>query len=94
MFSKLWQYYHIDANKTHGEKDRRKLHKNATCCFEQILEATSYKTVAITKTIPERQIRHVGHCWRSKNELINKVLLWTPIYGHTNVDHLVRTYLN
>ena len=32
----------------------------------------------ITKTIQARRIRHVGHCWRSKNELISDVLLWTP----------------
>ena len=29
--------HHLDANKTHGEKARWELQKNATCCFEQIL---------------------------------------------------------
>ena len=32
----------------------------------------------ITKTIQVRRIRHVGHCWRSKDELISDVLQWTP----------------
>ena len=32
----------------------------------------------ITKTIQVRQTRHAGHCWRSKDELISDVLLWTP----------------
>ena len=32
----------------------------------------------ITKTI---QVRHAGHCWRSRDELISDVLLWTPTYG-------------
>ena len=31
----------------HGEKTRRKLHKNATCSFEQILEATPHSTTAL-----------------------------------------------
>ena len=35
----------------------------------------------ITKTIQVRQTRHAGHCWRSKDELISDVLLWTPTYG-------------
>ena len=32
----------------------------------------------ITKTIQVRRARHAGHCWRSKDELISDVLLWTP----------------
>ena len=35
----------------------------------------------ITKTIQIRRTRHAGHCWRSKDELISDVLLWTPTYG-------------
>ena len=35
----------------------------------------------ITKTIQARRTRHAGHCWRSKDELISDVLLWTPEYG-------------
>ena len=32
----------------------------------------------IMKTIQVRQTRHGGHCWRSRDELISDVLLWTP----------------
>ena len=32
----------------------------------------------ITKTIQVRRTRHAGHCWRSRDELISDVLLWTP----------------
>ena len=35
----------------------------------------------ITKTIKVRRTRHAGHCWRSRDELISDVLLWTPTYG-------------
>ena len=31
-----------------------------------------------TKTIQVRRTRHAEHCWRSKDELISDVLLWTP----------------
>ena len=46
----------------------------------------------ITKTIQVRRTRHVGHCWRSRNELISDVLLWTPIYGRAKAGRLARIY--
>ena len=35
----------------------------------------------ITKTIKVRRTRHVGHCYRSRDELISDVLLWTSTHG-------------
>ena len=32
---------------------------------------------SIMKTIQARQTRHAGHCWRSRDELISNILLWT-----------------
>ena len=42
----VWMH-HLDSSKMHGEKARWELHKNALCCFEQILEATPYKTADV-----------------------------------------------
>ena len=39
----------------------------------------------ITKTIQVRWTRLAGHCWRSKEELISDVLLWTPTYSQAKV---------
>ena len=47
----------------------------------------------ITKTIQARRTRHAGHCWRSRDELIRDVLLWTPIYGQAKAGRPARTYL-
>ena len=47
----------------------------------------------ITKTIQARRTRHAGHCWRSRDELINDVLLWTPAYGQAKVGRPARTYI-
>ena len=47
----------------------------------------------ITKTIQVRRTRHAGHCWRSKDELISDVLLWTPTYGRTKAGQPARTYI-
>ena len=40
----------------------------------------------IMKTIQIKRTRHAGHCWRSKDELISDVLLWTPAYGKQKQD--------
>ena len=42
----------------------------------------------ISKTINVRRTRHTGHSWRSKDELISDVLLWTPAYGQAKQDDL------
>ena len=47
----------------------------------------------ITKTIQVRRTRHTGHCWRSKDELISDVLLWTPTYGRAKAGQPARTYI-
>ena len=47
----------------------------------------------ITKTIQARRIRHAGHCWRSKDELVSDVLLWTPAYGQSKAGRPARTYI-
>ena len=47
----------------------------------------------ITKTIEVRRTRHAGHCWRSKDELISDVLLWTPTHGCARVGRPARTYI-
>ena len=47
----------------------------------------------ITKTIQVRRTRHVGHCWRSNDELISDVLLWTPLHGRAKAGRPARTYI-
>ena len=48
---------------------------------------------SITKTIQVRQARYAGHCWRSRDELISDVLLWTPTYGRAKAGRPARTYI-
>ena len=47
----------------------------------------------ITKTIQVRRTRHTGHCWRSRDELIRDVLLWTPTHGRAKAGRPARTYI-
>ena len=44
----------------------------------------------ITKTI---RTRYVGHCWRSKDELMSNILLWTPLHGRAKTGRPIRTYI-
>ena len=48
----------------------------------------------ISKTIQIRRTRHAGREWRSKDELISNVLLWTSSHGHARVGRPTRTYLH
>ena len=47
----------------------------------------------ITKTIQVRRTRQAGHCWRSRDELIRDVLLWTPTLGRAKAGRPARTYI-
>ena len=47
----------------------------------------------IMKTIKVRQTRHSGHCWRSRDELISDVLLWTPSHGRAKAEQPAQTYI-
>ena len=48
---------------------------------------------SIMKTIQVRWSRHAGHCWRSKDELISDVLLWTPAHGQAKAERPDRSYM-
>ena len=47
----------------------------------------------ILKTIQIRRMRHAGHCWTSKDELISDILLWTPSRKRARAEQPARTYL-
>ena len=47
----------------------------------------------ITKTIQVRWTRHAGHSWRSRDELLSDVHLWTPTYGRVKAGWPARTYI-
>ena len=48
---------------------------------------------SITKAIQARRPRHAGHCWRSKDEIVSDVLLWTAAYGPSKAGRPARTYI-
>ena len=47
----------------------------------------------ITKTIQFRRAKKAGHCWRSRDELISDVLLWTPTHCRAKAGRPARTYI-
>ena len=47
----------------------------------------------LTKTIQVRRTRHAGHCWRSRDELISDVLLWTSTYDRAKAGRPAWTYI-
>ena len=89
----------MDSNKT----ARKKLDGNYTRMLRAILNKSwrQYPTrhqlyghlPPITKTIQVRRTRHAGHYWRSRDELIRDVLLWTPTHGRAKAGRPARTYI-
>ena len=47
----------------------------------------------IAKTIQVRRTKNVGHCWRSKDELVSNILLWIPLHGRAKAGRPARTYI-
>ena len=47
----------------------------------------------IMKTIPVQRTKHAGHRWRSKDELIIDVLLWTPSHRRAKAGRPAKTYI-
>ena len=39
----------------------------------------------ISKTIQIRRTQHAELCWRSKDELVSDIVLWTPSHGHAGI---------
>ena len=94
----VWMH-HLDANK----RLEKKLDGNYTRMLRAILNKswrqhpTKHQLYGhlppIMKTIQVRRTRHAGHCWRSRDELISNVLLWTPTYGQAKAGQPARTYI-
>ena len=64
--------------------------------IEQVQEATSTKQQLYGHFSPTTQVRwtrHAGYCWRSRDELISDVLLWTPWHGRAKAGRPTRTYI-
>ena len=96
-FNNIVPVHYMDANKTHGENGRWELQKNAICYFEQILQTTLYKTVAVpplSSHLTNHPSKTNKTCWRSKVKLIRDVLLWTLTHGWASVNRPAKTYLH
>ena len=52
------------------------------------------KLPSLSTTIAERRTRFSGHCWRSKDEVIYKLLLWEPTNGKRSRGRPAKTYID
>ena len=80
---------HMDTNKRLEKKARLELLNKATSNLKQILEATPPQ---IHQWV--RRTGLAGHLWRSKNELMSDVLLWSLAHGQAIVGRPAKTYVN
>ena len=101
---RLYRYCYMDATTwTLTKRLEKKLDGNYTRMLRAILNKSWRQHPTrrqlyghlppITKTIQVRRARSAGHCWRSKDELVSDVLLWTPTYGQAKAGRPTRTYI-
>ena len=48
----------------------------------------------ISQIMKEKRARTFEHCWRSKDELIDNVLQWTPTHRNTSVSRPAKRYIS
>ena len=99
----VWILLHGYTTSTLTKRFEKKLDCNYTRMLRAILNKSWWQHPTrhqlyghlppITKTIQARRTRHAGHCCRSKDELINDVLRWTPAYGQAKAGRPARTYI-
>ena len=81
------------------KRQEKKLDGNYTRMLRAILNKswrqhpTRHQLYGHLPPIQVRQTRHAGHCWRSRDELISDVLLWTPTHGRAKAGRTARTYI-
>ena len=85
------------------KRREKKLHDNYTRMLRAILNKSRRQHPTkqqlyghlppITKTIQVRRTRHIGYCWRSKDDLISDILLCTPSHGRIKAGRPARTYI-
>ena len=91
------------TNKTLTKQLEKKIDGNYTRMLRAILniswkEHPSKKRLygtfpPISQVIREQRLRFVGHCWRSKDEIVQSVLLWRPNHGKGNRGRPSKTYI-
>ena len=90
--------HHTNTNKTHTEKARWKLNKNAACCLAQILIPTRQKTAAVrppNSLLRKHSIKtkkYMVHCLKSKVLLISNVDLWNFAHGRVSMSRPEKMY--
>ena len=96
----IYRYCYMDA--LHGRwlnGWRKSLMTTTQECCKQFWTSPGGNTpqsshqLPIMKTIKVRRTRHVGHCWRCRDELISDVLPWIPSHGQARAERPARTYI-
>ena len=78
----------LDGNDTRMLRQYWTSHGDSTPVMQQL----NGHLPPIEKIIQVRLTRHAGHCWRSRDEAISDILLWTPSHRRAKAGRPARTY--
>ena len=87
----------MDANKTYRVKDENYIRMLRAILRKSIKQHFTKERLygylpTISQATQVRRTRHAGQYWRSKDQVIGDVLLWTPTYGRTSLCWSASTY--
>ena len=104
FFSFFFYFLYLGSILTRTKQLKKRLDGNYTRMLRGILNRSWRQHLTkqqlyghrppITKTIQIRRTNRAGHCWRSRDELISDVLLWTLSHGPAKAGWPARTYIN
>ena len=55
------------------------------CCFKEFLKAAPHKTLPVQPLASHLTNQDEEDCWRSRDEVISDIHLWTRTHRHTSV---------
>ena len=53
-----------------------------------------YENLPVSSVIQVRRLQFAGHCYGSKKEVVNRMILWEPRHGRRSKGRPAKSYIN
>ena len=89
----------LDKDRHTFKEDRWHIYKapqdRAQFFIEHLMNRQLYGNLPpVSNVIQVRRLQFAGHCYRSKNEVVNRVILWEPRHGRRSKGRPAKSYIN
>ena len=75
------------------------MHLYVACCIHTWRQPLTNRQLygnlpPVSSVIQVRRLQFAGHCYRSKNEVVNRVILWEPKHGRRSRGRRAKNYID